>query len=211
MSTVLVSESFVSIQGESTYSGLSCFFVRLTGCNLRCNYCDTEYAYSGGTEIDVAELLQAWLDSGAMIAEITGGEPLLQDGFTALAKVLRDSSERPVLVETNGSQNIELIPEGVIAVVDVKSPGSGEGDSFYMPNIDKLRDYDEVKFVLSDESDYVWAKDFVQKYSLTEKCHAVLFGAVAGKLDVGTLGQWIVSDKLNVRLQVQLHKIINVM
>ncbi|MCK5528187.1 MAG: radical SAM protein [Kiritimatiellae bacterium] len=210
MSSVLVSESFISIQGESTYSGLSCFFVRLTGCNLRCNYCDTEYAYSGGTEIDVTELVQARLASGAAIAEITGGEPLLQDGFTALAKVLRDSSEQPVLVETNGSQDIELIPEGVIAVVDVKSPGSGEGDSFYMPNIDKLRDYDEVKFVLSDESDYVWAKDFIREHGLIDKCHAVLFGAVAGKLDVGTLGQWIVADKLGVRLQVQLHKIINV-
>ena len=208
MTVVSVIENFVSIQGESTYSGLSCFFIRLTGCNLRCNYCDTEYAYSGGIETLVADLVQMWCESGAVIAEITGGEPLLQDGFSILATAFRDCSERRVLVETNGSQDIGLIPDEVVAIVDVKCPGSGAGDSFYMPNIDKLRNYDEIKFVLSDEDDYIWAKDFVRKYDLIEKCHAVLFGSVLGKLDAGTLGKWIVNDKLQVRLQVQLHKIV---
>ncbi len=208
MKNVLVTESFVSIQGESTYSGLSCFFIRLTGCNLRCNYCDTEYAYSGGKEMPVAELVAVWRDSGAVIAEITGGEPLLQDGFSLLATALRDCSERKLLVETNGSQDIEIIPKGVVAIVDVKCPGSGVGGSFYMPNIDKLRNYDEVKFVLKGRADYKWAKDFVEKHDLIEKCHAVLFGCVSGELDTGTLGQWIVDDGLKVRLQVQLHKIL---
>jgi 7-carboxy-7-deazaguanine synthase len=211
LAVVSVTESFESIQGESTYAGLSCFFIRLTGCNLRCNYCDTEYAYSGGRDIAVAELVDAWHSSGAVIAEITGGEPLLQKNFTALAIALRDDSARSVLVETNGSQDISLIPDEVVAVIDVKCPGSGAGDSFYMPNIDKLRSYDEVKFVINDRDDYDWAKKFVQKYDLTGKCNAVLFGCVSGKLDAGTLGKWIIADKLNIRLQVQLHKIMNIM
>lgn len=198
----------MSIQGESTYSGLSCFFIRLTGCNLRCNYCDTEYAYSGGKETSITKLVETWQDSGAVIAEITGGEPLLQEGFVELATELRDCSERHLLVETNGSQDIGIIPDGVVAIVDVKCPGSGAGDSFYMPNIDKLRDYDEIKFVLKDRLDYEWAKDFIGEYDLTERCHAVLFGCVSGELDAGRVGQWIVDDGLKVRLQVQLHKIL---
>lgn len=208
LSSVLVTECFVSIQGESTYSGLSCFFVRLTGCNLRCSYCDTKYAYSGGKEMSIAELVDAWQDSDATVAEITGGEPLLQDGFIELAMSLRDCSERQVLVETNGSQDIGVIPEGVVGIIDVKCPGSGAENSFYMPNISKLHDYDEVKFVVRDRDDYEWAKMFVLKYNLTEKCNAVLFGCVSDSLDAGSLGKWIVDDRLKVRLQVQLHKIL---
>lgn len=203
-----MTESFVSIQGESTYSGLSCFFIRLTGCNLRCDYCDTKYAYSGGEEVLITDLVNKWHDSGAVITEITGGEPLLQDGFIELANALRDDSDRRVLVETNGSQDIGLIPDNVIAIIDIKCPGSGAENSFYMPNIDKLRDYDELKFILGDRIDYEWARDFVTEYDLIEKCNAVLFGCVADKLDTGMLGSWIVEDKLKVRLQVQLHKIL---
>ncbi len=207
--TVIVDEVFESIQGESSYAGLSCFFVRLTGCNLRCKYCDTKYAYSGGRQMSINEITDLWHNSGMSIAEITGGEPLLQKEFRELAESLRDDSRRKILVETNGSQDISVIPDEVVAIVDVKCPGSGVGDSFYMPNIDALRAYDEIKFLLSDKNDYEWAVNFVEKYDLTEKCHNVLFGAVEGILDSGILGNWIVRDKLPVRLQIQLHKIIN--
>ena len=207
--TVIVNEIFESIQGESSYTGLSCFFIRLTGCNLRCKYCDTKYAYSEGRQMSIKEITDLWHDSGMSIAEITGGEPLLQKKFRYLAASLRDDSERKILVETNGSQDISVIPDGVVAIVDVKCPGSGAGNSFYMPNIDNLRAYDEIKFLLSDKNDYEWAVNFIEKYDLIEKCHNVLFGVVEGTLDSGILGNWIVRDRLPVRLQVQLHKIIN--
>ena len=202
-----VAERFVSIQGESGYAGLTCFFIRLAGCNLRCNYCDTKYAYDGGIQVSINELVTEWKRSGAAIAEITGGEPLMQCGFAELAAALRDSAEGRVLVETNGSLDISVIPDGVTAVIDVKCPGSGAGNSFYMPNIGKLRDYDELKFVISDRDDYIWAKRFTEEHRLTEKCHAVLFGAVDGRIAPGQLGEWIVADRLKVRLHLQLHKI----
>ncbi|MBN1556552.1 MAG: radical SAM protein [Lentisphaerae bacterium] len=206
MDTVRVAETFTSLQGESRYAGWPCFFVRLAGCNLHCRYCDTPEARAGGVERPVAALVDAWRRSRAALAEITGGEPLLQDGFPALAEGLRDASDRPVLVETNGSLDLTRVPEGVTAVVDVKCPGSGEAGSFDPANLARLRPYDEVKFVLSGREDYEWASACVARHGLAGRVAAVHFGPVHGALDAAALARWILDDGLNVRLQVQLHR-----
>ena len=208
MATVNVCEAFVSIQGESTYAGLSCFFIRLAGCNLRCRYCDTTYAYNPGTELPIADLVSENRASKTAIVEITGGEPLLQAGFRELASALRDQGGKPVLVETNGSLDISVIPAGVIAVVDVKCPGSGVSESMDPANIGRLRPQDEVKFVLTVRTDYEWARDFVKRRTLASRCHAVMFSPAFGMLTGRDLGNWILEDGLTVRLQVQLHKIL---
>jgi 7-carboxy-7-deazaguanine synthase len=208
MATVNVCETFVSIQGESTYAGFSCFFVRLAGCNLRCRYCDTKYAYAFGRDVFVADIVKQCRISKAFITEITGGEPLLQAGFAGLAMALRDKTGKKVLVETNGSCDISAIPDGVIAIMDIKCPGSGESNCLDLKNVWRLREYDEVKFVLSNRPDYLWAKKFVEKYKLDSRCNAVLFSPVSGKMDGKNLGKWIVADGLPVRLQVQLHKLM---
>ncbi len=208
MATVNVCEIFESIQGESTWAGLSCFFIRLSGCNLRCKYCDTPRAYEPGKDMDTDDIVAQCRDSKAVIAEITGGEPLLQDGFYALASAMADLSEKPVLVETNGSRDISVIPEGVITIMDIKCPGSGQHEAMDFDNIGRVRPQDEVKFVLAGRPDYEWARGIVEKGELASRCHAVLFSPVHGVLDARELGEWIVTDGLPVRLQVQLHKIM---
>jgi len=208
MATVNVCETFVSIQGESTYAGLSCYFIRLAGCNLRCRYCDTTYAYAPGLDVPVPDLVAKCRASKAAIVEITGGEPLLQPGFRELAAALRDQGGKPVLVETNGSMDISAIPAGVVAIMDVKWPGSGVSEAMDSANIGRLRPQDEVKFVLSDRQDYEWAGDFVRRHSLATRCHAVLFSPVFGKLPAKEVGQWILDDGLPVRVQAQLHKML---
>lgn len=211
MTTVDLFETFVSIQGESTYAGLSCFFVRLAGCNLDCAYCDSPRARTaaGGRTAGVDELVEACRASSAAIVEITGGEPLLQPGFRALAEALCGScGGRPVLVETNGSLDLSLIPAGAIAIMDVKTPGSGMGGRMDPGNIGRLRPHDEVKFVIIDHADYEWAAEFVRRHRLADKCHAVLFSPAWGRLDPGTLAGWLLKDALPVRLQVQLHKLL---
>jgi len=210
MLTVNICEIFVSIQGESSYAGLPCFFIRLSGCNLRCCYCDTKYAWKPGRDVAISDIVRKCGDCNAGIVEITGGEPLLQDGFPPLAKALRDRSGKKILVETNGSCDISLIPSGVVAVMDVKCPGSGGSEAFDPANIGRLRPYDEVKFVLSNRADYLWARDFVKRHRLHMRCNAVLFSPVSGKLNAGKLGEWIVKDGLPVRLQVQLHKMAGI-
>jgi len=210
MRTVNVFEIFDSIQGESTYSGLPCFFVRLAGCNLRCGYCDTRYAWKNGRNTQIADIVRKSRASRAVIAEITGGEPLLQEGFPQLAKALRDRSGKKVLVETNGSLNISLVPADVIAIMDIKCPGSGECEAFDRGNIDRLRPYDEVKFVLNGSPDYTWARNFVEKHRLAKHCHAILFSPVQGKIAPMKLAGWIVRDGLPVRMQVQLHKLARI-
>ena len=210
MRTVNVSEVFTSIQGESSFAGLSCFFIRLSGCNLRCSYCDTTYAYEPGEDRDIAELVGQWGASRAAMAEISGGEPLLQDGFTELAAGLRRASSRPVLVETNGSRDLSVIPPGVMAIMDVKCPGSGESASLDLRNLERLRPEDEVKFVIGDHADYVWARHFAAHHRLAQVCQAVHFSPVWGRLDPRQLGEWIVEDGLPVRLQVPLHKVLGV-
>lgn len=206
--SVEVCETFVSLQGESTYAGLPCFFVRLSGCNLRCSYCDTPQAYGPGTKRAIPALAAEALAGGAAISEITGGEPLLQPGFAALARALRDATGRPVLVETNGSCDLSLVPEGVIAIMDLKCPGSGEHGRMDMANIGRLRPQDEVKFVLTGRDDYAWAGALVRAHDLHLRCGAVLFSPAAGLLRPEMLAGWILEDRLPVRLQVQLHKML---
>jgi 7-carboxy-7-deazaguanine synthase len=210
MATVTVFETFTSIQGESSFAGLPCYFIRLAGCNLRCRYCDTPQAYGGGKERFVAELVDAWRASPAAIVEITGGEPLLQAGFAELASALRDVSSRRVLVETNGSRDLGVIPDGVIAVMDVKCPGSGEAAAMDLANIRRLRPEDEVKFVILDRADYTWAREFVAEQKLAVRCGAILFSPVWGSLDPSPLAEWILADGLSVRLQMPLHKVLGV-
>jgi 7-carboxy-7-deazaguanine synthase len=158
----------------------------------------------------VASIVEEAAAARAPLAEITGGEPLLQEGFGALATALRDNSGKPVLVETNGSLDISTVPQGVIAVMDVKCPGSGEAASFDRQNLLRLRAYDEVKFVISDRTDYEWARALVSSHALPRKCHALHFSPVHPTLNARDLAEWIVEDRLEVRLQPQLHRLLNV-
>ena len=211
MASVNVVETFVSIQGESTYAGLSCFFVRLAGCNLRCRYCDTTYAQGGGGKpTEIPQLVEEAAASKVSIVEITGGEPLHQAGFAELATALRDGSGKKVLVETNGSYNIAVVPEGVVAIMDIKCPGSGVANAMDLGNIKRLRPYDEVKFVLSGRSDYEWARAVVKTNDLAAHCAAVLFSPVSGKVRGKDIASWVIADCLPVRVQVQLHKVLGI-
>ena len=206
-----VCEVFTSIQGESTWAGASCFFVRLAGCNLRCVYCDTPQAFAPGRPTPIDSLVARFRASGASIAEITGGEPLLQRGFPALAAGLRDAGlGRPVLVETNGSCDLALVPDRVVAVMDVKCPGSGQCGSLDDRNIVRLRPLDEVKFVLTDRADYEWARAFVARHELDGRCGAVLFSPAHDRQSPAELARWILDDRLPVRLQVPLHRLLGV-
>lgn len=210
MKFVRVAEVFESIQGESTFAGLSCFFVRLAGCNLRCGYCDTKLAHVTGRKTDIGQLVKRAAASRAQIVEITGGEPLLQEGFPAFAAALRDGTGKKVLVETNGSVDISRIPAGVTGIVDVKTPGSGACGSFDLKNIRRLRKHDEVKFVICGRSDYVWAVKFLKDNGVAERCGTVLFSPATGQLDAGKLGSWMLRDGVRARLQMQLHKIMGI-
>jgi 7-carboxy-7-deazaguanine synthase len=210
MATVDVSEIFTSIQGESTYAGLPCFFIRLAGCNLDCGYCDTPQSKQPGQTTDIGDLAGQFVNSGAPIAEITGGEPLVQPAFTELATALRDATDGTVLVETNGSRDISLVPEGVVTIMDVKTPGSGEAKSFDVANVGRLRALDEVKFVVTDRADYEWARDMTREHDLTARCHAVLFGPSSGVVDPKELAGWLLNDRLPVRMQIQLHRLMDI-
>jgi 7-carboxy-7-deazaguanine synthase len=208
---VNVVETFVSIQGESTWAGLPCFFIRLGGCNLRCVYCDTPAARVPGRATRIEDVVAQAVSARAPICEITGGEPLLQDGFGALANALCERTRRPVLVETNGSLDLSAVPERAIAIMDVKCPGSGAADGNDWSNIARLRPHDEVKFVLCDEADYAWAAAQVRDRGIADRCRAVHFSPVHGLMDPSVLGGWIVRDRLPVRLHLQLHKIAGMM
>lgn len=205
-----VAETFLSIQGESTWAGLPCFFIRLSGCNLRCRYCDTPAAYDGGVAHPVNELVEQARRSPAAITEITGGEPLLQEGCRELALGVLEATRKPLLIETNGSVDISRIPGDAIAIMDVKCPGSGQSAAMDFANFDRLKQCDEVKFVIADRHDFDWAADIVRRHELARKCHAVLFGAVHGELALSSLGQWILESRLPVRLHAQLHRILGV-
>lgn len=203
---MLVNEIFRSIQGESTYAGLPCTFVRLTGCNLRCTWCDTQYAYEQGSSMTVSEILRAVSAYPFDMVEITGGEPLLQEETTLLCKKLLEKNIR-VLIETNGSHNIDILPEGVIRIMDIKCPSSGEAEATDWKNMDRLKSTDEIKFVVAYREDFLWALNILKKYRLHEKC-IVLFSAVFGKLDPKELAGWILDSGVPARLQLQLHKYI---
>ncbi len=209
MSEVRVAELFESIQGESTYSGLPCFFVRLAGCNLNCIYCDTPAATMEGEPMTIDAVVAACRASRAPLIEITGGEPLHQAGFEALAEAICAACDKTVLVETNGTCDISPIPDGAIAIVDVKTPGSGMAGTFDEANMARLRPCDEVKFVLCDRHDYEWAAECVRLHDLASRCAAVLFSPAWGQLDPSQLADWLQADGLLVRLQVQLHRVLN--
>jgi 7-carboxy-7-deazaguanine synthase len=202
-----INEIFHSIQGESTHAGEPCVFVRLTACDLRCSWCDTAYAFYEGRKMSVDEVVAAVDRFGCPLVEITGGEPLLQDEVYPLMEALL-SSGRTVMLETGGHRPIDRVPPAVVKIVDVKCPGSGEALKNDWENLNRLAPHDEVKFVIRDREDYEFARDVIARHSLTAKAAAVLLAPVHGELDLKTLSEWILADRLSVRLQPQLHKFI---
>ena len=204
--TLKVNEIHRTLQGEGSRAGRPCVIVRLAGCNLRCRWCDTTYAYEEGDERSVDEVLAEVDRLGSGHVLITGGEPLGQPASAELMARLRQAG-REVVLETNGSMDISAAPAGVARCVDVKCPGSGEGDSFLPANLGHLRDGDEVKFVLTDRTDYEYARDFLAAGDLAGRC-AVILTPAAGLLEPARLAEWILADGLDVRMGLQLHKII---
>jgi 7-carboxy-7-deazaguanine synthase len=216
-----VTEIYKSLQGESTYAGLLCIFVRLTGCNLRCSWCDSEFSFYGGHKMTPQEVLSevAGLSSGGLV-EITGGEPMLQEReVIPLMEHLLDAGYQ-VLLETSGERPLARVPQQVIKIVDVKCPHSGEPDTFAIENLEALQPHDELKFVLTDRTDYEFARDFVLHHGLAEHVHAILFSPAFEKgasgsrdtshclLDPQELAQWILDDNVPARLSLQIHKLI---
>jgi 7-carboxy-7-deazaguanine synthase len=206
--TVNVCETFASIQGESSYAGLTCFFIRLAGCNLRCAYCDTPQAWEQGTDREIGALVEEAVAARTSLVQITGGEPLLQPSFPRLARRLCQAVAVPLLVETNGSCDISLVPEPAVTVLDVKCPGSGEAETLDAGNLERLRPRDEVKYVLTDRRDYEWAGAHAREHDLPRRCAHVLLSPAAGRLDPAELARWMLADGSPVRLQVQLHRVI---
>jgi len=205
-SVLLISELFYSIQGESTFAGLPCVFIRLAGCNLRCRYCDASYTYEEKSETKtIDELLDYIAGYSNSPVEVTGGEPLLQDEtIHLLEKLIRQG--RTVLLETNGSLPLAPVPPEVIKIIDVKCPDSGMAGSFLEENIASMQEHDELKFVLSSRRDFQWATAFIDRHGLFGK--KLLFSPVQGSLDPALLAAWLLAERLNIRLQLQLHKIL---
>lgn len=202
-----VSEIFHSIQGESTHTGRPCTFIRLTACDLRCRWCDTEYAFTGGEEMPVDAVIERAASYGCPLIEITGGEPLLQKETPELCRRLLDRGFE-VLVETGGHRDISVLPAGVKVILDVKCPGSGEeaaNDWENIARIERLGEGGEIKFVIADRRDYEWAREVVRARSLASR-FPVLFSPVFGELPYDQLAAWILEDRLPVRFQAQLHK-----
>jgi 7-carboxy-7-deazaguanine synthase len=217
-----ITEIYKSVQGESTYAGLPCVFVRLTGCNLRCTWCDSEYTFFGGRKMSMEEVLNEvlQLSPGGGLVEITGGEPMLQERELVPLMQRLLGHGYTVLLETSGERPLERVPAGVVKIVDVKCPDSGEGDTFRRETLEVLTDRDEVKFVLSSRADYEFAREFVARHRLGEKVNAVLFSPAFRKeasgarnsshclLDPQELAEWMISDNVPARLGLQLHKFI---
>ena len=201
-----ITEIFFSIQGESSYAGRPCVFVRLTGCPLRCTWCDTAYAFHGGTERSLESILAEVERHECRLVEITGGEPLAQNEVHGLITALADRG-CTVLIETSGALDIAPVDPRAILIMDLKCPGSSMEDWNLWANLPKLKPTDEVKFVIKDRGDYEWAVAKIHEHALTDK-HAVLLSPVFGELDPRTLAEWVLADRLTVRLQLQLHKLI---
>jgi 7-carboxy-7-deazaguanine synthase len=202
-----INEIFYSIQGESTFAGCPCVFVRLTACDLRCSWCDTPYAFHEGRKRSVDEVIAEVSAYRCPLVEVTGGEPLLQEEVYPLMRRLLDDG-RTVLLETGGHRSTALVPEPVITILDVKCPGSGEADRNDWTNLHRLRPHDQVKFVVKDRTDYEFARDVMQRYDLGARAAAVLFSPVHGVLEPRVITGWILEDRLPVRLQLQLHKYV---
>ena len=227
-----ITEIYKSLQGESTYAGLPCVFVRLTGCNLRCNWCDSEFSFSGGKQMAVEEVVDevARLSSRGVgvaareglqpLVEITGGEPMLQERVAVPLLERLVAAGYKVLLETSGERPLARVPKEVVKIVDVKCPHSGEGETFALDNLAALTPHDELKFVLTDRTDYEFARDFVAQHQLAGRVHAILFSPAFNKeasgardtshclLDPEQLAQWILADNVPARLSLQIHKLI---
>lgn len=202
-----VCEIFTSIQGESSHAGLPCTFVRLSGCNLRCVYCDTTYAYNNKIEMSVDEIISHVKLVGVSLVEITGGEPLLQEPeiFSLIKNLLDEGFD--VLIETNGSLSIMEIDKRAKVILDMKTPGSRMSSEMDFSNFDYIKKADELKFVICSKDDYEWSKDIVNEHDLIDKCE-ILFSPAFGMVEPSQLARWIIADRLNVRLNLQLHKYI---
>ena len=207
MSQLRITEIFHSLQGEATTVGLPTAFVRLTGCPLRCQYCDTEYAFSGGELIELEEILRQVGTKKVRYVTVTGGEPLAQPDCLGLLQRLCDADYR-VSLETSGAIDTSGVDERVSVVLDLKTPGSGELSRNLYDNIALLKPIDQVKFVICNREDYEWAKFKLDEYLLRDRVSEVLFSASHGELESVVLAQWILDDGLDVRLQVQLHKLL---
>ncbi len=205
--TLTINEIYHSIQGESTWAGEPCVFVRLTFCDLRCTYCDTEYAFYEGTKQTLDEIVKAIAAFQCPLVEITGGEPLLQKNVLPLMTMLADAGHT-VLLETSGARDISSVDSRVHRIMDLKTPGSGESARNLFSNIEHLTQCDEVKFVIGSREDYEWSREQVKHHALVRRCRAVLFSPIFGRIDPREIVEWILADRLPVRFQLQMHKFI---
>ena len=202
-----ISEIYLSVQGESTHVGRPCVFVRLAACDLRCRWCDTPYAFTGGRKMAIDDVVAAVERYTCPLVEVTGGEPLLQPGVHSLMARLVARGHQ-VLLETGGHHSVEQVPQTVVIILDVKCPASGEAERTHWPNLERVRATDEVKFVIQDRGDFDYACDVVRRFDLTRRAAAVLFSPVHGVLTPADLARWILEMPMAVRLQLQAHKYI---
>jgi len=202
-----INEIFYSIQGESTYAGRPCVFVRLTACDLRCSWCDTSYAFHEGHKRTLADVMEEVDRFDCPLVEVTGGEPLLQEDVYPLMEALLDRG-RTVMLETGGHRSTARVPRPVVTILDVKCPGSGEAHRNDWSNLDRLRPHDEVKFVVKDRDDYEYARDVIARHRLAGRAGAIHLSPVHGVLDAKTLSEWVLADRLPARVQLQIHKFI---
>jgi 7-carboxy-7-deazaguanine synthase len=202
-----INEIYFSIQGESTWAGLPCVFVRLTFCDLRCTYCDTEYAFYEGKKHTLGEIVDAVAGYDCSLVEVTGGEPLLQKNVLPLMTLLADAGHT-VLLETSGAHDIAPVDRRVHRIMDLKTPGSGEVERNLFSNIGHLTPRDEVKFVIGSRDDYEWSRTQLREHRLAERCRAVLFSPIFGRIDPRQIVEWVLADNLPVRFQLQMHKFI---
>ena len=206
MAQLKIFEIFYSLQGESSRVGLPTIFIRLSGCPMRCHYCDTAYAFQGGSMMDMDDIMETIKKYNTHYVTVTGGEPLAQKEVLSLLKVLADQNY-DVSLETGGGISIKEVDPRIKIILDIKTPESGEEKKNHWENLNLIHAKDEIKFVLCSREDYDWAKKILDQYNLTERCH-VLFSPVYQKLNATDLGNWILQDQLPVRLQIQLHKLL---
>jgi 7-carboxy-7-deazaguanine synthase len=202
-----INEIFYSVQGESSYAGRPCVFVRLTACDLRCSWCDTTYAFYEGGKQAIEQVLEQVDRFDCPLVEVTGGEPLLQEDVYPLMQGLLDRG-RTVLLETGGHRSTARVPEQVVTILDVKCPGSGEAEKMDWSNLHRLRPHDEVKFVIRDRADYEYARDVIARHNLAHRAAAIHLSPVHDVMHPRTLSEWVLADHLPVRMQLQLHKFI---
>ena len=206
MTQLKIFEIFYSLQGESSRMGLPTIFIRLSGCPMRCQYCDTAYAFQGGSMMGIEDIMASIKKYDTRYVTVTGGEPLAQKEVIHLLKTLADNNYE-VSIETGGGLSIKEVDPRIKIILDIKTPDSGEEKKNHWENLDMISSKDEIKFVLCSREDYDWAKKILDQYKLTQKC-SILFSPVCQKLDVTDLGDWILKDQLHVRMQIQLHKLL---